>query len=106
MPTRLCLEPACGIPATYRGRCREHATKRDRDINRAGYKIYRTKKWQMTRNSYLAAHPLCECDDPTCERIATDVHHRTDIAQGGNPWSFDNLQALTHECHSRITRSR
>jgi 5-methylcytosine-specific restriction endonuclease McrA len=101
MPQAVCLEPGCPQPADYRGRCQTHATQRDRNIQRAGHHIYRTKRWRITRNHHLAQHPLCDCG-----RIATDVHHRIDIADGGPPWAPTNLASLCHACHGKITRRR
>lgn len=106
MPTRICLEPRCPNVAAYRGRCGDHARSNERTIQRSGYKLYRTKRWELTRRSYLFDHPLCECDDQTCHGIATDVHHRVDLNAGGDPWNAANLQALTHACHSKLTRGR
>lgn len=100
-----CANPTCPKPATYRGRCREHATKRDRDINRAGYRIYRSKRWQITRRKQLFDHPLCQCDDPSCQLIATDVDHIVPLERGGDPWNPKNLRSLAKGCHSRITRA-
>lgn len=35
---------------------------------------------------------------------ATEVHHRDGLGPlGSRGHDFDNLQALTHACHSRIT---
>lgn len=96
---RLCLDPSCPNPATYRGRCQRHARAQDRNINRAGYRIYRTKRWRITRQRQLANHPLCECG-----QIATDVHHIIDLKDGGNPWNPANLQSLCHSCHAQISR--
>jgi 5-methylcytosine-specific restriction protein A len=98
MPTRLCLNAGCPNPATYRGRCAEHA----RTTNRATHRnrtIYNSKRWATTRSSVLFSHPLCPCG-----AIATDVHHIVDLEQGGDPWARANLQALCHPCHSRTTR--
>jgi 5-methylcytosine-specific restriction protein A len=98
MPTRLCLNAGCPNPATYRGRCPIHA----RHVNQAIHRnrtIYNSKRWATTRSSVLFNHPLCPCG-----AIATDVHHIVDLEQGGDPWARNNLQALCHPCHSRITR--
>lgn len=73
-------------------------------MNRAGKKIYGSRRWQNTRRKFLFEHPLCQCENPDCHAIATDVHHRKDLAAGGDPWDPDNLMALEHACHSRITR--
>ena len=101
MPIRVCLEPRCPNPATWRGRCRLHARTNDRSIKRAGYHIYRTAKWRHVRNRHLHQHPLCA----DCGTIATDVHHITDLADGGQPYAPHNLQSLCHPCHSRRTRA-
>ena len=100
MPIRVCASPRCPNPAVYRGRCSEHARSHDRTINRAGYHVYRTAKWRHTRNRYLHDNPLCA----HCGDIATDVHHITDLADGGNPYDFAGLQSLCHPCHSQHTR--
>lgn len=101
MPSRLCLEPTCPEPATFRGRCTTHQRDRQRQINRAGNRIYNTKRWRRTRERVLSEQPLCQCG-----AIAEHVHHITDLVDGGDPWNPDNLQALCAPCHSRITRQR
>jgi 5-methylcytosine-specific restriction endonuclease McrA len=98
-PTRLCHEPRCASPATYRGRCAQHSRQRERQTH--GNKgIYATAKWRHTRKRVLFLTPLCA----KCGAIATDVHHRIDISDGGDLWALDNLEALCHPCHSKITR--
>lgn len=99
MPIRLCSVASCPNRAHYRGRCAAHARKHERTINRAGKHVYNTKRWRILRDRFLTDHPLCECG-----AIATDVHHKQDIADGGSPYDRQNLQALCHACHSRITR--
>jgi 5-methylcytosine-specific restriction endonuclease McrA len=99
MPTRLCANPSCPNPATYRGRCTIHQTKHNRDTHRNRH-IYTSKRWKILRRHILHHTPLC-----TCGEIATDVDHITPIEQGGDPWSPTNLQALCHPCHSRKTKA-
>jgi 5-methylcytosine-specific restriction endonuclease McrA len=98
MPTRLCLQSQCPEPATYRGRCATHARAREKQTH-GNKSIYNSKRWKVLRRSVLFNHPLCECGE-----IATDVHHIQDIEKGGDPWARDNLMALCHRCHSKITR--
>jgi hypothetical protein len=100
----ICGQPGCSTPATYRGRCQRHARERERQTNRAGSRIYRLKRWKMTRRAFLLAHPLCAAEG--CTEIATDVHHIIDLAEGGDPWSFGNLEQHCHSHHSQITRAR
>lgn len=102
-PVRLCSDPRCPNPAVYRGRCRDHARQHDSGTQRAGRNIYNAKRWQLTREKYLLEHPFCACG---CGRLAEDVHHKRDLADGGDPWSFENLTGLSHACHSRETRRR
>jgi 5-methylcytosine-specific restriction endonuclease McrA len=103
MPTRLCSDPTCPEPATYRGRCAAHSRTNERSTNRAGRKLYSTKRWQIVRRKVLFLNPLCECG---CGQISTDVHHKQDLDDGGDPWNPENLEALAHDCHSKETRAR
>jgi 5-methylcytosine-specific restriction endonuclease McrA len=103
MPTRLCLQECCPNPATYRGRCPDHARHNERTINRAGRQVYNTKRWSIVRRKVLFENPLCACG---CGRIAEDVHHKRDLEDGGDPWDSENLEALAHDCHSKETRAR
>ena len=98
MPSKLCLRPGCPNPRASRGYCRAHTPTRNNTDQR---RIYNSKRWTLTRRHQLDRHPLCECGE-----IATDVHHLKDLADGGNPWSPDNLQSLCHACHATITRAR
>ena len=103
MPTRLCLQAGCPNESHYRGRCAEHARSNDRNIRRAGRRIYNTAKWRHTRERVLSEQPLCATEG--CDTISTDVHHIVDLDDGGDPWARSNLEALCLACHSRITRS-
>lgn len=101
MPRRICLAPRCLSSPHHRGYCQRHARAKEQCTNRAGKRIYNTARWKNTRKAYLYHHPLCRCGE-----IATDVHHRKDLADGGDPWDFTNLEALCHSCHSQETRRR
>lgn len=107
MPKRPCAEPRCPDLATYRGRCQRHAKQRDKQINRAGRDIYHTKRWRLLRRRKLFLNPLCEYVDPDegpCTEVATDVHHRVAIAEGGAKWELANLEALCRKHHGWHTR--
>lgn len=99
MPTRLCSEPRCPHPATTRGRCATHARTTDRQINRAGHAIYRTRRWQLLRRRVLFEQPLCPCG-----AIAVDVDHIRSLEQGGKPYERANLMGLCKACHGRKTK--
>lgn len=60
-------------------------------------------RWQRAREIYLRAHPLCvACAVEGRATPATDVHHLRPLRDGGTD-APDNLQALCHACHSRVT---
>ena len=62
-------------------------------------RVYDTAEWKRVRSVVLAEEPTCRmCGEP-----ATDVDHRRAIERGGAPYDRDNLQALCHSCHSRLT---
>jgi 5-methylcytosine-specific restriction protein A len=107
-PLPPCRWPGCSIRSVSSGYCGRHlaaAQQRERERKRAyeagrpsasarGYGV----AWRQRRADYLAAHPHCRC----CGAPATDVHHLVPRrAAGGDSW--DNLAALCHACHSRIT---
>jgi len=104
---QVCPTPGCPT-LTRTGRCddcQRTARQRRRTGTRAGYNA----RWQRTRNAYLRANQMCECDEhrnlPWIIRPrATEVHHRDGLGPLG-PRGFDwsNLQALTKTCHSRLT---
>lgn len=98
MPIRLCLEPRCAERQTYRGRCATHSRQRERRTH-PNKSFYNSARWRHTRSKQLHLHPLCECG-----AIATDVDHVTPIEEGGDRWSFTNLQSLCAPCHGRKTR--
>lgn len=98
MPTRLCLEPSCGNPATYRGRCPGHARTTNRVTHR-NRTVYNSARWKYARRRVLFEQPLCPCG-----AIATDVDHIIAIEAGGNPWARANLMGLCAVCHGRKTR--
>ena len=91
---RISDEPRC--PAHQRKAPRKPDNRRPNSRQR-GYDA----KWEATRAAYLSEHPRCACG---CGAEATDVHHLDGLGplgpRGHDP---DNLQALSHSCHSRQT---
>ena len=111
-PIRMCLEPRCPNPATARGRCDEHrkaleaqrSRSRRADV-RERNRMYARKRWAVTRKAQLFAHPLCELEHPGCLHVATEVHHRVAMEDGGADYALDNLVSTCKPCHSRETRT-
>jgi 5-methylcytosine-specific restriction enzyme A len=107
-PTRLCLEPRCPNPATARGRCDEHRKEQERNRSRSRRadarernRMYARKRWAMTRKAKLFANPLCELEHPGCFGIASEVHHRVAMEDGGEKYALENLVSACKPCHSR-----
>jgi hypothetical protein len=99
---KLCIDPTCPEPATYRGRCAVHSREHERGQRSTSAKrVYNSKRWRIVRRHQLFEHPICACG-----AIATDVDHLQDIEDGGDPWSASNLSSKCHSCHSRKTRAR
>lgn len=111
MPIRLCLEPRCPNPATARGRCDDHRKAQEAQRSRARRadarernRMYARKRWAMVRRAKLFANPLCELEHPGCLGIATEVHHRIAMEDGGAEYEPTNLVSTCKSCHSRETR--
>ena len=110
---RLCLSPGCANMADYRGRCYLHSKENDRTIDRAGRAVYSRKQWKHAREAKLRATSICERCRAEYEagmigeaeqRLATEVHHRVPIADGGPEYAQENLEVLCKPHHSRETR--
>ena len=66
---------------------------------------YCTVRWRKLRRQKLTEDPLCaHCQAIGKVTPATQVDHVRPINQGGDPWAWDNLQALCASCHSRKTK--
>ena len=95
--------PTCHRPATYRGRCQEHArTQEKARYNADTRKWYCTTDWAILRQAVLADDPICVM----CKIApSTDVDHK--VPHRGNYilfWDRDNLQGLCKSCHSAKTQ--
>lgn len=105
-PKTPCSYPGCPKLTTTRF-CKEHQKLYDRnyekyDRDRNAKRKY-GRAWKRIRDRFIHAHPLCEeCLKDGRYTKATEVHHRLPLSQGGTH-AEENLEALCHECHSRIT---
>ena len=64
-------------------------------------KIYNTSRWQRLRKLILSRNPICQAND--CNNLSSHVDHIVPMADGGEPYELENLQALCASCHSRKT---
>jgi 5-methylcytosine-specific restriction enzyme A len=107
----LCLEPGCPNPPTSRGRCDKHrrALERERsrvrrEKTRERNRMYARRRWAMVRRHKLFNDPMCELDHPGCLGIASEVHHKVAMEDGGAAYDTENLVSACKPCHSRETR--
>lgn len=76
-------------------------------LKQPNMKFYNSKAWRTTRKRYINQNPLCEkCLANGLTVAAEVVDHITEINDGGEKLSFDNLQSLCHSCHNAKTGRR
>lgn len=112
---KLCTFAGCNIVVDHDGsntspRCVKHK-KRDYSQRKHydhhyidGVNIYKSSRWKHLRKAKLALNPLCE-DHLLSDRAvpAQMVDHMTEIEDGGDPWSMNNLRSLCNACHNSKT---
>ena len=74
--------------------------------------FYNARKWRNTSKAYREVHPVCECAD--CKR--DDVVKKAEVcdhirglgyllANGVDPYDWNELQSMSHECHNKKSGS-
>jgi 5-methylcytosine-specific restriction enzyme A len=114
MPIRLCSEPRCGNEvrdAGSKGRCDFHYRQMERQRSRSRREdararnvMYASKRWWALRRDKLLQNPGCELQHPGCLGLASEVHHKVAMEQGGAAWELSNLVSCCKRCHSKETR--
>ena len=104
-PQRPCRYPGCPhlTDGVY---CEEHAKIMDQHYEKfqRGYSTGKRygRAWKRIRDSYAAAHPLCEKCEAEGKLTATEeIHHKLPLSQGGTH-ARENLIALCKSCHAKI----
>lgn len=94
--------PTCPHPATYRGRCADHARDQERTRYNADTRTwYSTEAWRVLRLSVLAEQPICaDCQTKPSVECDHVVPHRGKYEFF---WDRNNLQGLCKGCHGRKT---
>lgn len=70
-------------------------------------RFYNSQRWQKTRAAFLSAHPYCNRHELAGVIVpAEHVHHVIELDEENikDPeitLSWDNLEALCHECHTK-----
>jgi len=64
-------------------------------------KFYNSRAWRKDAKAFLDKHPLCaECRQEGKVTPATVSDHTKPIRLGGDPWSWENRQALCTHHHA------
>ena len=88
-------------PWEKKSSARPWTEKKEREQSQRYSDIYNTRRWRNLRNHFLSKHPLCKlCEEKHIYKPATVVDHIIPMANGGDPWREDNLQALCNRCHA------
>ena len=68
-----------------------------KDMNKGeDSKFYNSGHWRKLRLMFLQRNPACV----VCGKSAAVADHITPIKQGGDRYSFSNLQPLCNRCHN------
>lgn len=116
-----CPHPGCGVlvgygttycpihQAEYEQRRRDSierkaSSKRYDATKRPEAKFYHSTRWARLRKWFIRKNPLCvHCMRDGRVTAARVIDHVVEIADGGQRYDIDNLQALCHACHNRKT---
>jgi len=104
-PKRPCSYPGC--PNLSDGQyCEEHRKQMEQSYNKyiRSPDVHRKygRSWKRIRDSYAAAHPLCErCLAEGRLTPVDEVHHIVPISRGGTH-AWENLMSLCQSCHNKI----
>lgn len=67
-------------------------------------RVYDKRAWKRIRAQQLRREPLCAmCMERGVAKPAVDVDHVVPLADGGEPFAFENMRSLCHEDHARVT---
>ncbi len=77
-------------------------------------RLMNSKEWRQLRREKLSADPYCEeCLKRGIHRLASVVHHKTEVESGQSPaecrrLAFDphNLESVCPQCHRDIHKGR
>ncbi|MCD7716080.1 MAG: HNH endonuclease [Lachnospiraceae bacterium] len=110
-PKHPCSHPGCPELVEYGERfCEKHLKEENKryekyDRDPAVRRRY-GRAWKRIRDSYAAAHPLCElCLEKGIYTKTEEIHHKLPLSEGGTH-DRSNLIALCKPCHARIHAER
>ncbi|MCD8073451.1 MAG: HNH endonuclease [Lachnospiraceae bacterium] len=110
-PKHPCSHPGCPALVEYGERfCEKHQKEENKrykkyDRDPAVRRRY-GRAWKRIRDSYAAAHPLCElCLAKGIYTKTEEIHHKLPLSEGGTH-DRSNLIALCKPCHARIHAER
>jgi len=79
------------------------------NFNANNYKFYNSHAWRKHAKRFLkiTGNQLCRiCESEGITTLASQVDHIVPIDQGGEKWSYDNLQPVCKRCNMRKAAKR
>lgn len=74
--------------------------------------FYNARRWRAVSKAYREAHPVCECGDCERDKIVKPAEVCDHIKglgylikNGLDPYDWDELQSMSHECHNKKSGS-
>lgn len=91
--------------------CKKHLYLSNKQYDKFGRQYNHSEryggKWTKLRNRYLSEHPLCEeCLLENKSTLATIVHHKIPIEDGGAILDVNNLESVCPHHHQILHKSK
>lgn len=112
-PKRKCSKPSCNAFVDYTETyCMKHKASVSKQYNneirfnkdnKHIASFYASGSWKKTRNSFIAAYPLCKrCYDSGKVTAARIVHHKIEVRDDfSKRLEWDNLESICQNCHNQ-----
>jgi 5-methylcytosine-specific restriction endonuclease McrA len=89
------------------GRLDRRATPQKVPSLRYGWPRGSDRRWRKLRARKIADEPRCEpCLAKGMVTMATEVHHRTPISEGGGKYDWENLESVCGDCQDEAHGAR
>ena len=103
---KFCAHHGCSTLISTGAYCEAHAhdgmASRYGDRGSSAERGY-DAQWRTVREAYMRRHPLCErCEAKGVTEVATMVHHKVALRDGGERLNENNLMSLCFDCHAIV----
>lgn len=102
---KFCAHHGCSTLISAGTYCEAHLSDKAASLYARGSSAERgyDAKWRTVREAYMRRHPLCErCEAKGVTEVATMVHHKVALRDGGERLNPNNFKALCNDCHAIV----